>query len=89
MSLLRGKCMFVVAFVAVAGFVCASTSPASADEMDATEVERVSEIIANVDPEVEAEKPNVQISGKTVSAGGVEAVIPHAESVAAVGGTCL
>ncbi len=89
MSLLRGKCMFVVAFVAVAGFVCASTSPASADEMDATEVERVSEIIANVDPEVEAENPNVQISGKTVSAGGVEAVIPHAESVAAVGGTCL
>ena len=57
--------------------------------MDATEVERVSEIIANVDPEVEAENPNVQISGKTVSAGGVEAVIPHAESVAAVGGTCL
>ena len=89
MSLLRGKCMFVVAFVAVAGFVCASTSPASANEMDATEVERVSEIIANVDPEVEAENPNVQISGKTVSAGGVEAVIPHAESVAAVGGTCL
>ena len=89
MSLLRGKCMFVVAFVAVAGFVCASTSPASADEMDATEVERVSEIIANVDPEVEAENPNVQISGKTVSAGGVEAVIPHAESVAAVGGICL
>ena len=89
MSLLRGKCMFVVAFVAVAGLVCTSTSPASADEMDATEVERVSEIIANVDPEVEAENPNVQISGKTVSAGGVEAVIPHAESVAAVGGTCL
>lgn len=55
--------------------------------MDVAEVERVSEIIANVDPEVEAENPNVQISGKTVSAGGFEAVIPHAESVAAAGGT--